>query len=156
MSTVDGATSLAHSRGFVLRRQQRAGRRCVAGGYPTLERAHSSVGAEAFEPQSKRWADEPEEEGEYSEEQVRDMLRAVLKLPHLVLDGRTCESVTPAFPEVEEPEDSMTAEGLAIGRHRAGRQGLPCRLQASESPQHAFAEEGQRSYRASRGPSEAS
>jgi hypothetical protein len=139
-----------------LRRQQRAGRRCVAGGYPTLERAHSSVGAEAFELQSKRWADEPEEEGEYTEEQVRDMLRAVLKLPHLVLDGRTCEPVTPAFPEAEEPEDPMTVEGLAIGRHRAGRQGLPCRLQASESPQHAFAEEGQRSYKASRGPSEVS
>ena len=153
LSTADGPNPPAQSEEFVLRRQQRTGRRRV---YPTLERARPSVAAVASELQSKRWADEPEEEGEYTEEQVRDMLRAVLKLPHLVLDGRTCEPATPAVPEAEEPEDPVTAEGLAIGRHRAGRQGLPCRLQASESPQHAFAEEGQRSYKASRGPSEVS
>ena len=136
--------------------QRRNCQKSVAGRQSTLVRALPSEATETFELRSKRWADEPEEEGEYTEEQVRDMLRAVLKLPHLVLDGRTCEPETPAFPEVEEPEDSMTVEGLAIGRHRAGRQGLPRRLQASESSSHAFAEEGQRSYRASRGPSEAS
>ena len=78
--------------------------------------------------QPKRWADEPEEEGEYSEEQVQDILRSVLGLPHLVLDGREQMEPPPACAEAEEPADAMTAEGLAIWRAHAGRHCLPQRL----------------------------
>ena len=118
---------------------------------PKLERANRHNAVETLELRSKRWADEPEEEGEYSEAQVQDILRSVLGLPHLVVDGRDRALPTPARPEAEEPEDAITTAGLAIGCARAGRHGLPHRPRPPSHLADVLGEEGRRSGKARRG-----
>jgi hypothetical protein len=121
-------------------------------GAPLQSAPPSEVSNQVQSGGGKRWADEPEEDGEYSEEQVQQLLRRVLRMPHLVVDARASEPLVPAHPEVEELEDEMTAEGLDIGRAQAGRRGLPCRLQVPSRSSGTLGEEGRRSSRAGRSP----
>ncbi len=138
-ATADGPTPTVHGKGPTSWSWRRSCRESGAGRQPTLVRASPAWPAPALALQPKRWADEPEEEGEYSEEQVQDILRSVLGLPHLVLDGREKVQPPPAHAEAEEPADAMTSEGLAIGRAHAGRRGLPVRLRM---PRGMLAAEG--------------
>jgi hypothetical protein len=138
-TTAVGPTPTVHSKGSTSWGRWRSCQRSGAGRQPTLVRASPARPAQALALQPKRWADEPEEEGEYSEEQVQDILRSVLGLPHLVLDGREKVQPPPAHAEAEEPADAMTSEGLAIGRAHAGRRGLPVRLRM---PRGMLAAEG--------------
>jgi len=138
-TTADWPASVVHRRSPASWGWRRSCQESGTGCQPTLARASPTWPAPALALQPKRWADEPEEEGEYSEEQVQDLLRSVLGLPHLVLDGREKEQPPPAHAEAEEPVDAMTSEGLAIGRAHAGRRGLPGRLRM---PRGMLAAEG--------------
>ena len=82
-------------------------------------------------PTSQRWHD-LDHEDVLGDQELR-VLKATFGLPHLQ-DG-DYERLKPekGWPEIWEPPDPLTAEGLAIGRDNGGRGGLHDRLRAPES-----------------------
>ena len=77
---------------------------------------------------SGRWADDNEGFGEeLTESELSEVLERA-GLPHCRAQKPDPVQPAPVYPETEEPEDALTAEGLRLGRALGGRGGLPGRL----------------------------